>query len=164
MGIKFNADEVLKIAEQIERNGAAFYRRAAELHPDEKNKEFLEGLAVMEDEHEKIFAGMREGLSTDEQESTAYDPLDQSIAYLETLGDLHGGEGAPDATAALTGSESMEDILRIAIELEKKSILFYLGVKDMVPAKLGKDSIDTIIDEEKSHVVLLSKKLHSIRD
>ena len=55
------------------------------------------------------------------------------------------------------------DILKIAIELEKKSILFYLGVKDMVPAKLGKDSIDHIIDEEKGHVVLLSKELHAVR-
>ncbi len=27
---RFNADEIFEIAEQIERNGAAFYRRAAE--------------------------------------------------------------------------------------------------------------------------------------
>ena len=30
MGIDFNADEVFEIAEQIERNGAKFYRNVAE--------------------------------------------------------------------------------------------------------------------------------------
>ena len=30
MGLDFNADEVFEIAEQIERNGAEFYRTAAE--------------------------------------------------------------------------------------------------------------------------------------
>jgi len=134
MGIKFNADEVLAVAEKIERNGAAFYRRAEELHPNAKNKEFLGKLAAMEDEHEKTFSAMRQDLSDKEKESTAYDPMDQSLMYLETLADMHGGEGAPTAAEQLTGDESMEDILNTAIDLEKKSILFYVGVKDMVPA------------------------------
>ena len=30
MSIVFNADEILEMAEQIERNGAKFYRRASE--------------------------------------------------------------------------------------------------------------------------------------
>ena len=97
------------------------------------------------------------------ESALAADPMDQSVMYLATLADMHGGEGSPTAAALLTGDESMADILKIAIELEKKSILFYLGVKDMVPAKLGKDSIDHIIDEEKGHVVLLSKELHAVR-
>ena len=31
MVANFNADDILAMAEQIERNGAAFYRRAAEI-------------------------------------------------------------------------------------------------------------------------------------
>jgi hypothetical protein len=34
MSFEFNADEILEMAEQIERNGARFYRKAAELVKD----------------------------------------------------------------------------------------------------------------------------------
>ncbi len=34
MGVEFNAFEAFEIAEKIERNGARFYRRAAELFDD----------------------------------------------------------------------------------------------------------------------------------
>ena len=56
----------------------------------------------------------------------------------------------------------MEEILRIALDLEKKAILFYLGLKDVVPENLGKDKIDRIIDEEKSHVVTLTQELKKL--
>ena len=163
MSIKFSADEILKIAEKIEENGAAFYRRAAELHPEGHNKDFLNKLAAMEDTHLETFAQMRTQLSEKEREGTAYDPMDESLMYLKTLANQHGGEGAPDVAASLTGEESMEEVLNTAIGLEKKSILFYLGVKDMVPAKLGGDKIDHIIEQEKGHLVELSRELNAVR-
>ena len=59
MGIEFNADEIFEIAEQIERNGAGFYRRAAEAVEDSQKRRILLDLASREDEHEKTFAAMR---------------------------------------------------------------------------------------------------------
>jgi rubrerythrin len=47
----------------------------------------------------------------------------------------------------------------LAVELEKQAILFYLGIKDMVPERLGKDMVERIIKEEQSHVVMLSNRL-----
>ena len=38
MSYDFNADEIFEIAEQIERNGAKFYRTAAESVADEDKK------------------------------------------------------------------------------------------------------------------------------
>ena len=35
MGITFNANEVFEMAEEIERNGAKFYRQAAEKASDD---------------------------------------------------------------------------------------------------------------------------------
>ena len=68
-------------------------------------------------------------------------------------------EDSPNAADSLTGDESMVEILEIAIELETKSILFYLGLKDVVPERLGKDKIEGIIAEEKAHVVMLAEEL-----
>ena len=41
MSIKFNADEILEMAEQIERNGVLFYRTAAEQVSDPQQKQLL---------------------------------------------------------------------------------------------------------------------------
>ena len=47
----------------------------------------------------------------------------------------------------------MAQVIETAIGLEKESILFYLGLKDIVPPKLGRVKIDEIIEEEKRHGV-----------
>ena len=54
---------------------------------------------------------------------------------------------------------SMVEILKSAIEAEKDSIVFYLGMKEAVAEDLGKDRIDVIIKEEMGHIQVLSKEL-----
>lgn len=159
MSIRFNADEVYAMAEKIEENGAAFYRRAAALQ--KSSKTFWLDLARMEENHKATFAAMRAGLTDRMKEETAFDPFMEASLYLHAAADAHGGEGAPSVAASLTGKESVADILRIAIGLEQKSIVFYLGMKDMVPKKLGRDKIDDIIAQEKSHIVTLTEKLRA---
>ncbi len=65
----FNADEIFEMAEQIEKNGASFYRKSAEAIADTGAKKLLLDLAAMEDEHEKTFADLRKGLSGKEKVS-----------------------------------------------------------------------------------------------
>lgn len=161
MGLGLNAGEVLEMAEAVERNGAAFYRKAAEQHADELDRGFLLSLAQMEDEHEKTFSAMRADLSAGEAVSATFDPDNEAAMYLAALADGHGGEGAPSVADALTGKESLADILTTAIELEKKSILFYVGLKELVPEALGKNKVEAIIREETQHVAVLRGKLVS---
>jgi len=153
MSMLFNADEVFAIAVQIEKNGAEFYRTAAARQTDADQKEFLNKLAAIEDEHQRIFSAMRSDAAASPQVTT--DLYDEGGLFLSSIASGYPVEGAPSIARSLTGNETMKEILDIAIDLEKKSILFYLGLKDAVPAKLGQDKIDDIIAEEKSHVVLL---------
>lgn len=163
MGIKFNASEVLEMAIEVEKNGAAFYRKAADSKKNMKEVDFLKKLAAMEDDHAKTFATMKKGLTAEEKADTAYDPMGETALYLEAMADSHGGEGNPPAADKLTGRESLADILNIAIGLEKKSILFYLGLRDLVPERLGRGKIDAIINEERSHIAVLAKELKAIK-
>jgi len=103
MAYVFNADEILEMAIQIEENGAAFYRKAAELQKDASDQDFLQRLAVMEDSHKETFSD------------------------------------------------------------EKDSILFYLGLRDLVPPKFGREKIDDIIREERKHIVQLTYLLRKIK-
>jgi rubrerythrin len=52
MSNEFNADDIFEMAEQIERNGAAFYREAATKTDDPATKEMMLEFATMEDGHE----------------------------------------------------------------------------------------------------------------
>lgn len=153
MGIDFNADEVFEIAEQIERNGAKFYRTVAEKVTDSSKKQLLINLAKMEDEHEATFKTLRSELSMDEKIQTTFDPEGDSERYLRALADTRVFyEKDVDTT-------SLKEILKSAITAEKESIVFYLGMKDVVPAHFGKQRLDDIIKEEMGHIRLLSKEL-----
>ena len=61
------------------------------------------------------------------------------------MADGHVFDVRKDPSERLTGKETMEDILKTAIGLEKDSIVFYLGIKDIVPEKLSKERIDDIL-------------------
>ena len=145
MAITFNSDEILEMAIRIEANGAAFYRKAAGMQSDAENKKFLEGLAAMEDQHQKIFSEMRKTLTEADKGGKVFDPYNEVSQYLASMADTLGGEGRPSVADAITGNETLEDILRTALGLEKDAILFYLGVKDMVPSKYGREKIEEII-------------------
>jgi rubrerythrin len=69
-----------------------------------------------------------------------------------------------DPTELFTGKETMEDILLMAMGVEKGSIVFYLGMKELVPQRLGKDRIDGIMTEEMGHIAILSKELTFLKE
>jgi rubrerythrin len=50
-------------------------------------------------------------------------------------------------------------VLNTAIGLEKESVLFYLGLKDMVAEQYGRERIDDIIREERRHIAQLTSLL-----
>jgi len=51
------------------------------------------------------------------------------------------------------------DILHTALSREKDSVIFFLAVKDMVPAALGRSRIHEIVEEEMSHIRYISDKI-----
>jgi rubrerythrin len=157
MGFDFNINEVLEMAQQIERNGASFYRKAAESVSDAENKETLLKLAELEDVHENTFATMQKSLSDKEKEAATFDPENESIKYLQALADMRVFfEKEIDIS-------SMKNILKDAIIAEKDSILFYQAMKNMISDGLGKDKIDIIIKEEMSHIIILQNKLSGLK-
>ena len=157
MGIPFSADEIYEMAEQIERNGAKFYRRAAELTEDEVTKKLLGDLASWEEDHEKRFAAMRADAAS--RGGITLEQADEAAPYLRAMADGRVFDVSSDPSERLTGQESTDEMLRMAIGLEKESIVFYVGVREMVPDERGKDQIGAIIKEEMGHIVELDGKL-----
>jgi rubrerythrin len=157
MRYDFNADEVFEMAVQLERNGKKFYRDAAESVSDKGHREMLIKLADMENDHEQTFKAMRQDLAEQEKAGTVFDPEGEAALYLKALADTRVFfEKKIDLS-------SMENILKAAIEAEKDSIVFYLGMRNAVPGKLGQSRLDDIIQEEMSHIRMLSKELVQLK-
>ncbi len=153
MSYDFSADNIFEMAEQMERNGAKFYRKSAENAADPSVKKLLLQIAAMEDAHEKTFAALRADLTNEEKKATVFDPESESVLYLRAMADTKVFfEKEIDVS-------SIQEVFKAAILAEKDSIVFYLGMKDLVPDKLGKNKLDIIIKEEMGHIRVLGNEL-----
>jgi len=161
MVMTFTADEIYEIAEQIERNAAEFYRESAERCPNQDIKNMLLDMSEAESDHLRTFQNMREKL-TEEAGLSIFDPFGRSAMYLQAIADARSWEGRINPMQALTGNETVKEIIEIALESEKEMVVFYVGLKDLVYFKAGKDKVEEIIIEELCHISSLLKKLKSL--
>lgn len=159
--IRYNAEELFQMAESVERDGAAFYREAAQATNNQDLVDLLTQLADWEDRHRQRFAAMRNELPPEAQhEAGPGDPVEEHAAdYLQAFVD---GKVFPDPTRAERSSypnlEVPEDVLDYALGREKDTIVFFLTVQGQVPKFWGHDRIRAIIDEELKHVHILEQK------
>ncbi len=149
----FNASDIFDIAIQIEQNGAEFYKTAADKAASGDHKDFLLELAAMEEDHEKTFAALKKELSENDMLPAVFDPEDENALYLKALADMR-----VFFDKDFPGND-FKQVMKSAIQAEKDSIVFYLGMKAMVPEKRGKDKIDAIIKEEMGHIRILARKM-----
>ena len=153
--INLNADGIFEIAEQMERDGSAFYRKAAET-ADENRRTVLLALAEMEFNHERTFAAMRSELYDGKFKPLTVSPNSHGALYLDAVagGKIFGAAQTPE----LTGQESIERIFEIAVSLEKDAIVFYQSMKALVPPGRTRDQLDKIIDQEIGHILELTRR------
>jgi len=162
MSLSFNADEILEIAQQIENNGLNFYRAAADAVVDPGAKEMLSNLAEWEVAHEKLFIDMRAQLTDDQKQPTVFDPDDEMGIYLKSTADRVVFTSKMDPVEMIGADPTLGKILDIALEREKDAVVFYAGVKELVPGTLGKEKIEAIMQEEVAHVAMITRKIAQI--
>lgn len=152
--ININVDSIFEIAEQMERDGARFYRNAAR-DADENKRSLLMTLATMEYNHERTFAAMRAEFTKGKLQPLTPPPHSQGALYLQAAvdGNIFGKESSPE----LTGRESIDSIFDIAIGLEKDSIVFYQSMKSILPPGEAWNQLDEIIDQEIGHILELTR-------
>jgi rubrerythrin len=153
---QYTALDAFKMAERLERNGAAFYRNAA-MSAARVNKTqpfiLLDKLAIMEDAHIRLFENMREGLSNGNHLDAGSDSQDESLLYLKLLVDTRV------FFKKKINLNSITEIYTAAINAERDSIVFYLGIRELISDAISKSQIDLIIKEEMKHIHLLGKEL-----
>jgi rubrerythrin len=156
LAFTLNAFELFDIAEQIEQNGAEFYRKAAEFFDEAEISELFLRLADWEMKHKKTFALMREQLAESNQE-TAECRTDESPPEKKFMAGLAVFGIRPNPVKELDSGKNKADIIIKAVENEKDSIVFYSGLKDFADSGIVKDKIDVVINEELRHIRILNE-------
>jgi len=163
MSMFFNPREIFEMAVQIERNGKRFYREAANTVKEDRLRGEFGLLSVMEENHEAVFQDLLRQVAMDAFSTEWYDPEGEAALYLQTFINGQVFDLARPAPPELVGPDAnLKAILEWAIEREADSILFYTGLRELILSAPDKAKIETIINEEMGHVVLLSRRLAEV--
>jgi rubrerythrin len=105
---------------------------------------------------------MRRQLTSESRRLILFDTIEEIDDYLKTMADKHVFDTDEDINTKITGNESIRDILQIAINSEKDSVVFYVGLKNLISTQAGRDRIEAIIVEEMKHIAMFSRQLAAL--
>lgn len=158
MAVFFDVSEVFQFAIRIEENGENFYRKIAGKSGDKEMKDIFTFLADEEVKHKKIFKDMV-GKITQYEPSETYPG--EYFQYLRSYADTL--VFPPDIEKELETAGGLTRILDFGIRRELDSIMYYVEIKNVVP-ETQHQVLDSIIKEERSHFVRLSKMKEQINE
>ncbi len=147
---KFTIHEIIEQAVQTEKLGFQFYTTMAQRFKDEERlRSLFETLAEKELRHEKVFRELFEVIGDKEPEG-----LEDISAYMRAMVESEFFLGKGKSLPSMENIKSVEDAVRFAIGFEKETLLYFHGLRDAVREK---EVVDEIINEEKSHIMWLTR-------
>ena len=153
---KIDAVEVFRIGEKVERDGALFYQRAAQLFDEGDVKAEFIKLADWELGHERQFALMRERLGRE-----GYEVKSTGGSEYRVLAGLNVFAIGADPAARLHAGITTEEVVKTAVCIERDTIVYYEGLKNFAMGDIVRDNLNVIISEEKQHVEILERMIHA---
>ncbi len=144
--------DLLELAILNEQDGYAFYTVSAKKLNDEKLISFFHFLAEEELKHQKYLKDMKNRLDTFAAKESLPRSYDASLkTYMNSL--------APGKDKALEAQvdqvSNVEDALKIALDFERNSVIYYAILKTIAHPDLY-PMLDEIIKEEVKHVLKIN--------
>jgi rubrerythrin len=154
--------EVFRVGMCMEEAGLDFYLKMAEKATDTATKRVFKRLARDEKEHLAYFESMEietaGGLGARPQQqdedtmkfvcSIVDDGIFKNIAEMEKVG---------------SRKYNPEKALELALQVEKDAVLYYTEAHAATRKKRTKEALQRLVDEEKGHVVEITKRLANLR-
>ena len=153
MGNIFAGSEILEIGIQIERNGRDFYNLLLDKSKSPKAQEVYKYLAGEEEKHIAVFQGI---LSKTEKYEPAGLDADEYFAYMNALASEHVFTKENKGKEVAGSVKSDKEAIDLGIGFEKDSIIFYEGMKKIVP-EYDLRIINELILQEQNHLRQLSE-------
>ena len=160
----FNDLEALEIAIRIENRGQSFYSQATALATTADTKAMLEELAIQEGQHATTFREIYNELSGRKREFDdlyLYEP--EVVAYLRAMAESSIFPSDDRLKEIMENVVDIQEVLKIGVQAEKDSILFYTEM--IINAKFveAKDAFRKLLKEEKQHLIELQNKLNTYK-
>ena len=145
----FRAVELMEMAIRIEEHGGAFYEACLSSTADIELKKVFRFLLEQEVAHARLFLRMKEGLDGDETLPESYPG--ELRNYLEAFVEREVFDDPETASKRVLKFRNSVEAIETALEFEKKSILFYSGMKSLV-RRSEAEQVDRVMAEEHQHV------------
>lgn len=140
-------NELLGVALKIEGAGYSYYEKLSNVSSGALKNLFLE-LANEEREHAKIFEEILSGFKDEKNLNLN----EEEVGYLKAFAE---DVIFPKLTIEKIPT-SVKEAIKLAIEVEKDSIIFYNDIKMLVS---DNSAIEKVIEEEKKHMKKLTLRL-----
>jgi len=157
----FSLAEVYDLGIQIEKNGEKFYRDAMKQTWSTPIADLLKMLAEEEVKHVDFFVKRIDALKQ-KRENPFLDEMGTSM-----LKDILGNQTFSLKDTDVSKIRSADELVSLAIEFEKDTILFYEVVGSFMTDEEARRELKEIIEEEKRHVRLFEsygdKEVHLLK-
>ncbi len=152
MGIIFAGSEIVELGIQIEKNGRDFYNTLIRQSKGKDAKEIFKYLAGEEEKHIATFQRILDRLEK-------YEPPEsypgEYFAYMNALASDYVFTQKDKGKEIANNITSDEEAVEGGIGFEKDSILFYEGMRKVVP-EYDHKVLDEMITQEQDHLRQLS--------
>ena len=152
----FNATEVFRIALEIKDRCMAFYEKAQGVIQDSEVRELFETLVREEREHKAKIESLKAKVPAGGWSPPVSDPEEELDLYIKMMADQHVLNPARDLDARLAEVKTTQDALKLALQFEKDSVIFFLGMQEATCEGKDRDMLGILIKEEQDHVRRLS--------
>jgi rubrerythrin len=150
---QYNLAEIFDIAIQIEINGAKFYRDVADKQTIPAVRSLLLDLADQEGGHEKLFRKMKDRFANKDNVAALNDEFAMLYMQSEASNYVFKSLSVPEVTSTML----LRDAIELAMNRERDSILFFMGLKFLMKKTADKEVMNKLIEEEQFHLATLAQ-------
>ena len=157
-----NEDEVYRVGMCIEQAGLDFYTKMAEKADDPATKRIFKRLARDEKGHLAFFESLE--LETKGGMGKQAVDADKDVSnYVCSLVDGGIFRNIAKMESMLKRKFNPESALELALQVEKDAVLYYSEAYRVNKKRKAKKALEKLIEEEKSHVTQIAKRLDKVR-
>jgi len=154
----FNEIEGAKIAQNMEKQGLAFYQKAAAKAKTAAVRDTFLQFAEDEKTHLARFEELEETLQNQRRNGAGYADDAEIASYIDDL--LKAQVFSEEGDAARLADQAEDDPAAVAVAMraERVSILFYQEMMGLVDSKEARAAFSTILEEERDHLRILGER------
>ncbi len=154
----FAGSEIVELGIQIEKNGRDFYNAVIEQSKNQKAKETFKYLAGEEEKHIAVFQNILDSVHK-------YEPPEsypgEYFAYMNALARDYVFTQKDKGREIAKNVKGDKEAISLGIGFEKDSIIFYVGMKKVVP-EYDHKIVDKLITQEQDHLRQMSELKESL--